>query len=118
MVILSEAKDRSPFKILYTQNHQKRASPHERASMTRIRPELTAVPESPLVQIATLAESMPGSIKLCYGESDMPTPSFITEAAHRAALAGHTSYTHTAGFQALRQAIGTKVRQLHGAEYG
>src|SRR5678809_1281014 len=37
-----------------------------------IRRELAAVPESPLVQIATLAESMPGSIKLCYGESDLP----------------------------------------------
>jgi aspartate aminotransferase len=85
--------------------------------MTHIRPELTAVPESPLVQIATLAESMPGSIKLCYGESDMPTPSFITEAAHRAALEGHTFYTHTAGYGALRQAIGTKVRQLHGVDY-
>src|SRR4051812_43503807 len=85
--------------------------------MTHIRPELSAVPESPLVQIATLAESMPGSIKLCYGESDMSTPSFITEAAHRAALEGHTFYTHTAGYAALRQAIGTKVRQLHGVDY-
>src|SRR3954462_761075 len=116
MVILSEAKDRSPFKILYTQNHQKRASPHERASVTRIRPELTTVPESPLVQIATLAESMPGSIKLCYGESDMPTPAFITEAAHRAALDGHTFYTHTAGYRALRETIAAKVRELHGVE--
>ncbi len=85
--------------------------------MTHIRPELTAVPESPLVQIATLAEAMPGSIKLCYGESDMPTPSFITEAAHRAALEGHTFYTHIAGYEALRQAIGTKVRQLHSVDY-
>src|SRR5215207_6289950 len=78
--------------------------------MSHLRPELTAVPESPLVQIATLAESMPGSIKLCYGVSDMPTPAFIVEAAHRAALDGHTFYTHTAGYRALRQAIATKVR--------
>ena len=58
---------------------------------------LHEVAESPMVQIATIAESMPGSLKLCYGESDMPTPAFICDAAHQAALAGHTFYTHTAG---------------------
>ena len=75
------------------------------------------MPESPLVQIATLAESMPGSIKLCYGESDLPTPAFITEAAHRAALDGHTFYTHTAGYRELRGAIADKIRELHGVAY-
>jgi aspartate/methionine/tyrosine aminotransferase len=75
------------------------------------------VPESALVQIATLAESMPGSIKLCYGESDLPTPAFITEAVHRAALDGHTFYTHTAGYAALRRAIATKTRELHNVAY-
>ena len=82
-----------------------------------IRRELTAVPESPLVQIATLAESMPGSIKLCYGESDLPTPAFITDAAHRAARDGHTFYTHTAGYRELRQTIAAKIHELHGAAY-
>ncbi len=86
-------------------------------TLSLMRPELTAVPESPLVQIATLAESMPASIKLCYGESDLPTPAFITEAAHQAALEGHTFYTHTAGYRELRSAIAAKVRELHGAEY-
>ena len=85
--------------------------------MTDIRRELLAVPESPLVQIATLAESMPGSIKLCYGESDLPTPAFITEAAHRAALDGHTFYTHTAGYRELRETIANKVHALHGVAY-
>ena len=81
-----------------------------------IRPELAAVPESPLVQIATLAESMPGSIKLCYGESDLPTPGFISEAAHQAALDGHTFYTHTAGYRELRSAIAARVHELHGVD--
>jgi len=85
--------------------------------VTDIRRELLAVPESPLVQIATLAESMPGSIKLCYGESDLPTPAFITEAAHRAALDGHTFYTHTAGYRELRETIANKVHALHGVAY-
>ena len=47
---------------------------------------IAGVIESPLVQIATLAESMPGSIKLCYGESDMPTPEFISRASYEAML--------------------------------
>ena len=58
-----------------------------------------------MVQIATIAESMPGSLKLCYGESDMPTPAFICEAADEAMRAGHTFYTHTAGYRELREAI-------------
>ena len=70
----------------------------------RYSPELLGVAESPMVQIATAAEAMPGSIKLCYGESDMPTPAFICEAADAALTAGHTFYTHTAGCAELRQA--------------
>ena len=84
----------------------------------RLRPELAQVTESPLVQIATLAEGMPGSIKLCYGESDLPTPDFICRAADEAARAGHTFYTHTAGCTALRDAIAQKIHQLHGVTYG
>lgn len=75
------------------------------------------VPESPLVQIATIAEGMPGSLKLCYGESDMPTPEFICRAASDALRAGHTFYTHTAGYPALREAIAAKVHELHGVTY-
>ncbi|HEX6216071.1 MAG TPA: aminotransferase class I/II-fold pyridoxal phosphate-dependent enzyme [Vicinamibacterales bacterium] len=82
-----------------------------------LRSELTGIAESPMVQIATIAESMPGSLKLCYGESDLPTPAFICDAAHQAALAGHTFYTHTAGALELREAIATKIDQLHRVRY-
>ena len=70
-----------------------------------------------MVVIATIAESMPGSLKLCYGESDLPTPAFICDAAHEAALAGHTFYTHTAGYRELRQAIADKIFELHRVRY-
>ena len=83
----------------------------------RYTPEFTNVAESPMVQIATAAERMPGSIKLCYGESDLPTPAFICEAAHDAALGGHTFYTHTAGAPELREAIAKKIHELHGVTY-
>jgi aspartate/methionine/tyrosine aminotransferase len=78
---------------------------------------MLGVVESPLVQIATVAERMPGSLKLCYGESDMPTPEFICRAAYDASLAGHTFYTHTAGALELREAIAAKVFELHGVRY-
>ena len=83
----------------------------------RLRPELAGVTESPLVVIATEAERTPETIKLCYGESDMPTPEFICRAAYEASLAGHTFYTHTAGSPELREAIASKVLALHGVAY-
>jgi aspartate/methionine/tyrosine aminotransferase len=82
-----------------------------------LRSELTDVPESPLVLIATEAERTPGAIKLCYGESDMPTPEFICRAAYEASLAGHTYYTHTAGSPELREAIAAQIGLLHGVPY-
>ncbi|HVZ47546.1 MAG TPA: aminotransferase class I/II-fold pyridoxal phosphate-dependent enzyme [Gemmatimonadaceae bacterium] len=80
----------------------------------RFRAELSGVTESPLVQVATLAERTPGCIKLCYGESDLPTPPFIVRALHEAALAGHTTYTHTAGTPELRAAIAEQAHRLQG----
>ena len=71
-----------------------------------------------MVQIATIAEAMPGSLKLCYGESDMPTPAFICTAADQAMRAGHTFYTHTAGYRELREAIANKIAELHQVRYG
>jgi len=79
--------------------------------------DLLGVTESPMVQIATAAEQMPGSLKLCYGESDVPTPSFICDAADAAMQAGHTFYTHTAGASELREAIARKILELHGVDY-
>jgi len=70
-----------------------------------------------MVQIATVAENMPESLKLCYGESDMTTPEFICDAATEAMRAGHTFYTHTAGSWDLREAIAAKAFELHQVRY-
>jgi aspartate/methionine/tyrosine aminotransferase len=82
----------------------------------KYRPEVVEVQESPMIQIAALAESLPDVIKLCYGESDSPTPEFICRAAHEAALAGHTGYTHTSGSRDFREAIAAKFFELQGIE--
>lgn len=92
-------------------------APHPHNVGMLLRREVTGVSESPMVRIATIAESTPGAVKLCYGESDMPTPAFICQAAADAMAAGHTFYTHTAGYWALREAIAEKVGELHGANY-
>ena len=83
----------------------------------KLRQEILNVVESPLVRIATAAEAMPGSIKLCYGEADLPTPEFICRAADDAVRGGHTFYTHTAGSPELRQAIADKILELQGVSY-
>ena len=47
----------------------------------------------------------------------MPTPDFICQAATDALRAGHTFYTHTAGYTELREAIAEKVFALHRVSY-
>jgi aspartate/methionine/tyrosine aminotransferase len=89
----------------------------DRIACVELREELRKVAESPMVKIATIAEQMPGALKLCYGESDLPTPAFICDAAAEAIGAGHTFYTHTAGYLELRRAIADKVLALHGVRY-
>ncbi len=69
-----------------------------------------------MIQVAALAESLPDVVKVCYGESDSPTPEFICRAAFEASLAGHTGYTHTAGSRDFREAIAAKFRELQGIE--
>ncbi|MDB5661079.1 MAG: aspartate aminotransferase, partial [Cypionkella sp.] len=44
-------------------------------------------------------------IDLGLGEPDFPTPAHVVDAAFKAAAAGQTLYTASAGTQALRQAV-------------
>lgn len=57
-------------------------------------------------------------IDLGLGEPDFPTPVHVAEAAHRAALAGETLYTASAGTPALRAAVAEKFRRENGLSYG
>jgi aspartate/methionine/tyrosine aminotransferase len=75
---------------------------------------LAAVPASRIREIADVAFSMDGVLKLHFGESNMPTPAFIKQAAVRALEEGYTFYTENAGLPGLRQAIAEKCQQLHG----
>ena len=72
---------------------------------------------SPLIEIAPLADQVQDPYRLYYGESDWPTPEFICRAGYEATRRGHTFYTPTAGYMELREAIASKVAELHDVGY-
>jgi aspartate aminotransferase len=72
-----------------------------------------AVPRSKIRELADLAFSLDGVLKLHFGESNLPTPQYIKDAAARALAEGYTFYTENAGLPSLREAIAEKYRQLH-----
>ncbi len=47
------------------------------------------------------------------GESDLPTPDVICQAAHQALARGQTRYTHSLGLPELRQAVADHYRQKY-----
>ena len=56
-------------------------------------------------------------IDLGLGEPDFPTPAHVAQAAYKAALAGETLYTASAGTLALRKAVADKFRRENGLDY-
>ncbi len=74
------------------------------------------VPYSRIRELAEIAMTMDGVLKLYFGESNLPTPQFIKDAAAEALRQGHTFYTPNAGYPSLREAIAEKYGELHGVE--
>jgi len=60
--------------------------------------------------------SMDGVLRLYFGESNLPTPDYIKQAAIRAMHEGFTFYTENAGLPSLRRAIAENYRRLHSVE--
>jgi aspartate/methionine/tyrosine aminotransferase len=73
-----------------------------------------SVPQSRIREIADLAMSMDGVLKLYFGESNVPTPDYIKRAAQKAMADGFTFYTSNAGLPSLRQALARYYSDLHG----
>ena len=65
-------------------------------------------------QIMNLALTMENVLHVEVGEPDFPTPPHVVEAAHRAAVEGHTKYTANAGLPSLRAAISEKLLRVNG----
>ena len=86
------------------------------ALMPEIASSVEAVPHSRIRELAEIAMTMDGVLRLYFGESNLPTPDYIKQAAMRAMAEGYTFYTENAGLPSLRQAIAGNYRRLHGVE--
>lgn len=75
-----------------------------------------AVPHSRIRELAEVAMSMDGVLKLYFGESNLPTPEYIKQAAVRALANGYTFYTENAGLPSLRSALALHYTKLHGVD--
>src|SRR5579862_8800179 len=74
------------------------------------------VPHSRIRELAELAMTMDGVLKLYFGESNLPTPEFIKRAAQKAMADGFTFYTENAGLLSTRKALARYYQDLHGVE--
>jgi aspartate/methionine/tyrosine aminotransferase len=90
------------------------ALPNTNALADALSAAARTAPESGIVEVANYARGRDGLIPLFVGEGDMPTPSFIYEAATRALAAGETFYTWQRGIPPLREALA----RYHAALYG
>jgi aspartate/methionine/tyrosine aminotransferase len=74
------------------------------------------VPHSRIRELAEIAMSMDGVLKLYFGESNIPTPEYIKRAAQKAMADGFTFYTENAGLPSLRKALARYYQELHAVE--
>jgi hypothetical protein len=74
------------------------------------------VPHSRIRELADIAMSMDGVLKLYFGESNLPTPEYIKLAAINALHEGYTFYSENAGLPGLRQDLADYYRKLQGIE--
>ena len=75
------------------------------------------MPESGIVEVFNYGRNRQGLIPLWVGEGDMPTPSYITEAAAGSFAAGETFYTYQRGIPELRQAIANYMARAYGSPF-
>src|SRR5579871_640893 len=73
-----------------------------------------SVPHSRIRELAEIAMSMDGVLRLYFGESNLPTPDYIKQAAVRAMEQGYTFYTENAGLPSLRRTIAEYYQRLQG----
>ncbi len=73
-----------------------------------------SVPYSRIRELAEIAMTMDGVMKLYFGESNLPTPAFLKTAAEQAMRDGYTYYTPNAGLLSTREALAAYYERLQG----
>lgn len=81
-----------------------------------VRPGVLAIETQQIMQVSVLGMDDPEVIPLWYGESDVPTPGFICDAAAAALRAGQTFYTYKWGLPELRETLAAYTAGLYGAD--
>jgi hypothetical protein len=81
--------------------------------MPSVASSVRAIPPSGIRRLAEIAMSMDGVLRLYFGESNLPTPDYIKDAAIRALRDGYTFYTENAGLPSLRRALADHYLRLH-----
>ena len=79
-----------------------------------LRREAEQAPTSGIVDVFNYGRHREGLIPLWVGEGDLPTPSFICDAAARSLADGETFYTYQRGIPELRQAIARYHERVYG----
>jgi len=74
------------------------------------------VPQSRIRELAEIAMKMEGVLRLYFGESNIPTPDYIKQAALKALEEGYTFYTENAGLPGLRRDLADYYRRIQGVE--
>ena len=74
---------------------------------------LADIQPSRIRELANLVFDMDDVLQLHFGESNMPTPQYIKDAATKAMDEGYLFYTENAGLPGLRGAISEKYSQIH-----
>lgn len=77
-----------------------------------VKPPIAALEDSPIIEVWRLGVGRPDVIGLWAGESDLPTPAFICDAASAALKEGKTFYSQNRGIPLLRQAISDYYARL------
>lgn len=81
-----------------------------------MRPVLDDIRHNPGADMVRYARRNPDVLSLSSGETDTPTPRFITRAVETALAAGQTFYGPILGRPELRKAIGDYYRATHGID--
>ncbi len=81
--------------------------------LTALRVEARSAPASGIVEVFHYGRNREGIIPLWVGEGDLPTASFIHEAATRSFVAGETFYTNQRGLPEFREAIARYLARVY-----
>jgi aspartate aminotransferase len=83
-------------------------------SLTRV--AIEEMPDSPIIDVWRLGAGRSDVIGLWAGESDLPTPKAVCDAASAALAAGKTFYSQNRGIPELREAIAAYYARLSGVK--